>query len=85
MTRMPRSEQRHLLVSQVPKATVQAVFGALPLKMFLDAGRQPLYQDGANLLMLSVVSIVLTAPLGAWLIERSGRRLRAEEAEASSD
>ncbi len=79
VTQFPLDERHHLLVSQIPKATVQAVFGALPLKMFLDAGREPLYHDGANLLMLSVVSIVLTAPVGAWLIERSGRQLWARE------
>ncbi len=78
-TFLPDRERLHVVVSQVPKATVQAVFGALPLQVFLEAGREPLYHDGAHLLMLSVVAIVLTAPVGAWLIQENGLRLLRDQ------
>lgn len=46
------------LLSEIPKATVQAAIGGVPLAMGLGCGNV--------VLTLAVVSIVITAPLGAW-------------------
>jgi NhaP-type Na+/H+ or K+/H+ antiporter len=53
-------------VASLPKATVQAAIGGLPLAMGLACGNLAL--------ALAVVSILLTAPLGAWLIDRLAPR-----------
>lgn len=53
--------------SYLPKATVQAAIGGLPLAMGLACGQ--------TVLTLAVLSILLTAPLGAFLMDRSYRRL----------
>jgi NhaP-type Na+/H+ or K+/H+ antiporter len=73
----PSHERRHHVVSQLPKATVQAVYGGVPLALHLEAGGASPFYEAETLLILSVASIVLTAPLGAWLLEHSGRRLHA--------
>jgi solute carrier family 9B (sodium/hydrogen exchanger), member 1/2 len=51
----------------MPKATVQAAIGGLPLAMGLVCGE--------IVLTLAVVSIIITAPIGATLIDRSYKRL----------
>ncbi len=45
------------LISQLPKATVQAAIGGVPLAMGLSCGN--------TVLTMAVVSIIITAPLGA--------------------
>lgn len=74
-TSLDRAQRRHLAISHIPKATVQAVFGALPLHVFLTAGREDLVDPGSLLLLLSVVAIVATMPVGAAALERSGEKL----------
>ena len=54
-------------MAYLPKATVQAAIGGLPLAMGLPSGE--------IILTVAVVSIVLTAPLGAILVDRSYERL----------
>jgi NhaP-type Na+/H+ or K+/H+ antiporter len=56
----------------MPKATVQAAIGGLPLAMGLASGE--------IILTVAVVSIILTAPIGALLIDKSYKKLltRAE-------
>lgn len=51
----------------MPKATVQAAIGGLPLAMGLSSGEL--------ILTVAVVAIILTAPLGAFLIDRSHEKL----------
>lgn len=80
---LPSLERRHLIVAQFPKATVQAVFGGLPLMIYEASGRTGVYKDGGIILMMSVAAIVLTAPLGAWLIARSGERVLEEGQDSS--
>ncbi|MBZ0270165.1 hypothetical protein K8I85_18585, partial [bacterium] len=58
-----------------PKATIQAVFGAVPLATFAAHGQTHLEADGQAILILSVLAIVATAPLGAVLLERTARLL----------
>lgn len=51
----------------IPKATVQAAIGGLPLAMGLSSGEL--------ILTVAVVAIMVTAPLGATLIEKSYKKL----------
>ena len=71
-TSLTRNESRYCTVAHVPKATIQAVFGAYPLSVFLErCGDQPALLDGGQtLVVMAVVAIVSTAPLGALLLDR---------------
>jgi NhaP-type Na+/H+ or K+/H+ antiporter len=60
-------EKLFCVVAYVPKATVQAAIGALPL----EAG----VPGGELILALAVLSILITAPLGAIGITRLGERV----------
>ena len=57
----------------MPKATVQAAIGGLPLAMGLVSGE--------IILTVAVVSIIVTAPIGALLIDRSYKKLLTREYE----
>jgi NhaP-type Na+/H+ or K+/H+ antiporter len=59
-------ERIFCVVSYIPKATVQAAIGAIPL----SAG----VAGGETILAVAVLSILLTAPLGALGIDVLGRR-----------
>ena len=59
------------MLACTPKATVQAAIGAVPLGMGLPCGR--------SVLTLAVISILLTAPLGALAIDLTGDRLLAAD------
>lgn len=61
------SERLFLLPGNSAKATVQAAIGAIPLSMGLAGGEQ--------ILALSALSILITAPLGAWAIPTFAPRL----------
>ena len=75
-TSLNRNERRYTVVANVPKATVQAVFGAYPLTVFLQRspGDAGLLEAGNLLLVFAVVAIVTTAPIGAVLLDRLGLR-----------
>jgi NhaP-type Na+/H+ or K+/H+ antiporter len=60
-------EKLFCIVAYIPKATVQAAIGALPLAAGLAAGE--------TILAVAVLSIVVTAPLGAIGIKFLGRRV----------
>ena len=60
-TALDRRERLFAMLAYTPKATVQAAIGAIPLTMGLSCGN--------TVLTVAVVSILLTAPLGAFLIE----------------
>ena len=55
------------MLAYLPKATVQAAIGAIPLSMGLASGE--------TILTVAVLSILFTAPLGAILIDRTYRTL----------
>jgi NhaP-type Na+/H+ or K+/H+ antiporter len=56
-------KEKHLItVSYIPKATVQASIAAIPLSLGIDSGNV--------ILSIAVISILLTAPVGAFLIDR---------------
>lgn len=54
-------------IGYMPKATVQAAIGALPLSMGLASGE--------IILTVAVLSIIITAPLGATLIDNTYKKL----------
>ena len=57
----------------MPKATVQAAIGGIPLAMGLSCGNL--------VLAVAVLAILITAPLGAFLIEQSYRKLLTKNKE----
>ncbi|NNJ70376.1 MAG: sodium:proton antiporter [Kiritimatiellales bacterium] len=65
-----RGERLFAVVSYWPKATVQAAIGAVPLMAMQSAGMDT--SAGAIILAVAVLSIILTAPLGAIAIKLVG-------------
>lgn len=68
-TELDNKEKIFTIIAYLPKATVQAAIGAVPLSMGIESGDL--------ILSLAVLSIVLTAPLGAIAIQLTGERLLA--------
>lgn len=66
-TGMDAKERLFCMIAYTPKATVQAAIGGVPLAMGLSCG--PL------VLTVAVLSILITAPLGALGIDQSYRKL----------
>jgi len=66
-TKLSAKERLFCAVAYTPKATVQAAIGAIPLAMGLECG--------SMVLTVAVVSILLTAPLGAFLVDNLYKRL----------
>lgn len=66
-TNLTRKERLFCMVAYVPKATVQAAIGAIPLTMGLPCGQL--------VLTVAVLSILITAPLGALGIDHLYRKL----------
>ncbi len=69
-------ERLFCVISYIPKATVQAAIGAVPLEMGVD--------NGDVILAVAVLSILLTAPLGAIGIMITGNRWLEKEAPGAS-
>lgn len=72
-------ERLFVMVAYAPKATVQAAIGSAPLLAMQGAGMDP--GPGELILAVAVLSIVLTAPTGAWLISILGKRILPVEPE----
>ena len=68
-TALTRRERLFCMIAYLPKATVQAAIGSVPLAMGLPCG--PLVLSAA------VLAILITAPLGALGIDRSYEKLLA--------
>ena len=66
-TNLSLKERLFCMVAYVPKATVQAAIGAIPLTMGLPCGQL--------VLTVAVLAILITAPLGAAGIDHLYRRL----------
>jgi len=62
-----RKEKTFICIAYTPKATVQAAIGAIPLAMGIPGGEL--------ILAISVLSIFLTAPIGAILIDQTAKKL----------
>ncbi len=67
------AERGFVVVAYLPKATVQAAIGAAPLVAMQAAGMVSV--PGQVILATAVLSILLTAPLGAFAISITGRRV----------
>ncbi len=70
-TDLTAKEKWFCVVAYVPKATVQAAIGAIPLEMGIASGEV--------ILAVSVLSILVTAPLGAIGIKLMGESVLEEE------
>lgn len=68
-TKFTAKERAFCVLAYLPKATVQAAIGGIPLAAGLACGE--------TVLSVAVASILLTAPLGAAAIEWGGKRLLA--------
>jgi NhaP-type Na+/H+ or K+/H+ antiporter len=66
-------ERLFVVIAYLPKPTVQAAIGAAPLAAMRLAGMNT--APGDMILTLAVVSILYTAPLGAWAISLVGERV----------
>ena len=66
-TNLKRKEQLFAMMAYIPKATVQAAIGGIPLALGLACGD--------TVLTVAVLAIVFTAPLGAFAIDWSYKKL----------
>lgn len=66
-TKLDRKERLFCMLAYLPKATVQAAIGAIPLSMGLACGQ--------IVLTVAVLSILVTAPLGAVCVDNLYTRL----------
>jgi NhaP-type Na+/H+ or K+/H+ antiporter len=75
-----RKEKLFCVIAYWPKATVQAAMGAVPLTMVMSGQIKSMSeQTGHLILTMAVLSIVLTAPLGAIGIKLGGPKLLSRE------
>ena len=70
-TGLNRKERLFCVIAYLPKATVQAAIGSVPLSMGLPCGQL--------VLSVAVLAILITAPLGAVGIDRTAGRLLVQE------
>ncbi len=70
-TKLSSKERFFAMMAYTPKATVQAAIGGIPLAMGLACGE--------TVLTVAVLAIVLTAPLGAFAIDLSYKKLLEKE------
>ena len=66
-TKLDRKERLFCMIAYTPKATVQAAIGGVPLAMGLACGN--------IVLTVAVLAILITAPLGAFFIDYTYKRL----------
>lgn len=66
-SQLNKKERFFSMIAYIPKATVQAAIGAIPLSYGIGAGE--------SILAIAVLSIVFTAPLGAIGIQWSAHKL----------
>lgn len=65
-TKLNRKERAFCMIAYIPKATVQAAIGGIPLAMGLSCGN--------IVLTVAVLSILITAPLGAFGVDLTYRK-----------
>ena len=70
-TELTIKEKLFCMIAYTPKATVQAAIGGIPLAMGLSCGN--------IILTVAVVAILITAPLGAFCIDSTYRKLLSKE------
>ena len=69
-TQLSFKERLFCMIAYIPKATVQAAIGGIPLALGLPSGNM--------VLTVAVLAIIITAPLGAFGIDRSYKRLLSQ-------
>lgn len=72
-TGLKRNEKLFTMLAYTPKATVQAAIGGIPLSLGLDCGD--------TVLAVAVLAIVITAPVGAFAIDNTYRKLLSHDCE----
>ena len=65
-TDLSKKEKLFVIFAYLPKATVQAAIGSIPLGLGLP--------NGQLILAVAVISILITAPLGAILIDSTSKK-----------
>lgn len=70
-TKLNQKEQFFCMIAYLPKATVQAAIGGIPLAMGLECG--------SIVLTVAVLAILITAPLGAFGIDLSYKKLLTQD------
>ena len=70
-TKLSLKERLFCMIAYMPKATVQAAIGGVPLTMGLECGN--------IVLTIAVMAILITAPLGAFLIELTYKKLLKQD------
>ena len=70
-TNLNRKERLFCTFTGIPKATVQAAIGGIPLALGLP--------NGGIILAVAVLSILFTAPLGAFCLDLTYKRLLAKD------
>lgn len=72
-TGLNTKEKLFTAISYMPKATVQAAIGAIPLSLGIA--------HGELILMVSVLAIIITAPVGAVLMDKTYKRFLTKSEE----
>lgn len=72
-TKLTMKERMFCVIAYMPKATVQAAIGGVPLAMGLSCGN--------IVLTVAVTAILITAPLGAFLIEATYKKWLGRQTE----
>lgn len=70
-TQLNRKERLFCVIAYLPKATVQAAIGSVPMAMGLPCGK--------IVLSVAVLAILITAPLGAFGMDLSYKKLLCKE------
>ena len=70
-TQLNKKERLYCVLAYLPKATVQAAIGSVPMAMGLPGGEM--------ILSVAVLGILITAPLGAILMDYTETRLLEKE------
>ncbi len=70
-THLTMKERLFCMIAYLPKATVQAAIGSLPLAWGLECGQK--------VLTVAVLAILITAPIGAFGIEITYKKLLTQE------
>ncbi|MGN1097522.1 MAG: cation:proton antiporter [Clostridia bacterium] len=66
-TKLTAKDRLFCMLAYIPKATVQAAIGSIPLSMGLPCGK--------IVLTVAVLAILITAPLGAFCVDRTYKKL----------
>ena len=70
-TKLSRRERLFCMIAYIPKATVQAAIGSVPLSLGLPCG--------ALILTVAVAAIIITAPLGAFGMDMTYKKFLEKE------